>query len=66
MEAREVSPEREAEIRSDISRWAGRKAPQFSPHMLMCIDLLTLLDRARAVNVAMMKERLQAEGSSQP
>jgi hypothetical protein len=63
---REVTPEREAEIRQDMARWANRTASQFSPHMLMCIDLLILLDRVRAVNVAMMKAGLKADATSQP
>lgn len=58
LQPREVNQEREKEIRDDIAKWHRRSSSQYSPHMLMCIDLLILLDSARAANAAMMAEKL--------
>lgn len=54
-----VRQEREREIRQAVEKWKGRTACQFSPHMLMCRDLITLLDSARDANARMMVELLR-------
>jgi hypothetical protein len=61
----EVTPAREAEIRSDMARWEQRTASQMSPHMQMCEDLLALLDDARDINSRMMAEKVRNDPAYQ-